>query len=67
MPTGIISAGFLEKVNEHKEQKHREAEEKEAKEREAKAKAQDGGGRTENAATIDDKKHYCPYCGHRLD
>lgn len=67
MPTGIISAGFLEKVNEHKEQKHREAEEKEAKEREAKAKAQDGGGGTENAVTIDDKKHYCPYCGHRLD
>lgn len=38
MPTGIISAGFLEKVNEKYDKEKEE-----------------------------DKKHYCPYCGHKLD
>ena len=73
MPTGIISAGFLEKVNERREKKlkEKEAEEKAAKEKDAKekddSKAHDGGSHTEKAAAADDQKHYCPYCGHRLD
>lgn len=37
VPTGIISAGFMEQI----ERKKTESE--------------------------DDKKHYCPYCGHKLD
>lgn len=44
MPTGIISAGFLEKINERQE-----------KEKQKKEKPEE------------DKKHYCPYCGHKLD
>ena len=39
MPTGIISAGFLEKINEKRKKDKPE----------------------------EDKKHYCPYCGHKLD
>ncbi len=73
MPTGIISAGFLEKVNERREKKlkEKEAEEKAAKEKDAKekddSKAHNGGSHTEKAVAADDQKHYCPYCGHRLD
>ena len=67
MPTGIISAGFLEKVNERREKKAKEAEEKETKEaKEAKADG-DGCHHTEKAASDGEQKHYCPYCGHRLD
>lgn len=40
MPTGIISAGFLEKVNEKQKKEKPEKE---------------------------DKKLYCPYCGHKLE
>lgn len=35
VPTGIISAGFIEQIDEQKE--------------------------------VEDKKQYCPYCGHKLD
>lgn len=58
MPTGIISAGFLEKVNEKKEKKLAIAEEKRKNEEKAAG---------EHPAAADDQKHYCPYCGHRLD
>ena len=61
MPTGIISAGFLEKVNERKENKAKEAKEAEEKARKAET------SKPETAVAADDKKHYCPYCGHRLD
>lgn len=37
VPTGIISAGFMEQINKTK------------------------------AESENDKKHYCPYCGHKLD
>jgi voltage-gated potassium channel len=58
MPTGIISAGFLEKVNERNEKK--KAAEEEAS---RKKSAEEKGTVTES----DDHKHYCPYCGHKLD
>ena len=61
MPTGIISAGFLEKVNERKEQKRKEAEEN------AKADREKAAVEHEGHAEISDQKHYCPYCGHKLD
>ena len=61
MPTGIISAGFLEKVNERKEQKRKEAEEN------AKADREKAVVEHEGHADISDQKHYCPYCGHKLD
>jgi len=50
MPTGIISAGFLEKIAE--------------KEKEEKDK-----GKEEPKENISEnnQKHYCPYCGHKLD
>ena len=70
MPTGIISAGFLEKVNERREKKAKdakEAEEKKAKETEEAKAEGDGCQHTEKAASDGDQKHYCPYCGHRLD
>jgi len=35
VPTGIISAGFMEQINEYKKEE-------------------------------EDKKQFCPYCGHRL-
>ncbi|MBO7461628.1 MAG: ion transporter [Bacteroidales bacterium] len=57
MPTGIISAGFLEKVNERKEKKLAENKKNDGKTEEAE----------HGAASDDDKKHFCPYCGHRLD
>ena len=57
MPTGIISAGFLEKVNERKEKKLAENKKNDEKTEEAE----------QGAASDDDKKHFCPYCGHRLD
>ena len=68
MPTGIISAGFLEKVNERKEKKakEKEAEEKAAKE-EAKANGDDCSHAENVDAPTDGQKHFCPYCGHRLD
>ncbi|MBQ3657040.1 MAG: ion transporter [Bacteroidales bacterium] len=53
MPTGIISAGFLEKISEKK----REEREKKEKEKE----------KPEGNISEDGKKHYCPYCGHKLD
>ena len=61
MPTGIISAGFLEKVNERKEQKRKEAEDNAKVDREKAAVEHEGH------AEISDQKHYCPYCGHKLD
>ena len=61
MPTGIISAGFLEKVNERKEQKHKEAEDN------AKVDREKADVEHEGHADISDQKHYCPYCGHKLD
>ena len=61
MPTGIISAGFMEKVNERKEQKRKEAEEN------AKADREKAAVEHEGHAEISDQKHYCPYCGHKLD
>ncbi len=64
MPTGIISAGFLEKVNERKEKKEKENKEREAAE---KAKENDAQNAEKAAASADGKKHFCPYCGHRLD
>ena len=65
MPTGIISAGFLEKVNERNEKKRKDAEAKtEADDKKAK---DDGSQHIEKAASTDDQKHYCPYCGHKLD
>lgn len=70
MPTGIISAGFLEKVNERREKKDKEAEEqaKEDEEKSKDAKEDDGCHHAEKAAaSTDGEKHYCPYCGHRLD
>ncbi|MBP5681881.1 MAG: ion transporter [Bacteroidales bacterium] len=57
MPTGIISAGFLEKVNERKEKKLAENKKSDGKTEEAE----------QGATSDDDKKHFCPYCGHRLD
>ncbi|MBO7440063.1 MAG: ion transporter [Bacteroidales bacterium] len=57
MPTGIISAGFLEKVNERKEKKLAENKKSDGKTEEDE----------QGAASDDDKKHFCPYCGHRLD
>jgi voltage-gated potassium channel len=61
MPTGIISAGFLEKVNERKEQKRKEAEDN------AKVDREKADVEHEGHADISDQKHYCPYCGHKLD
>ncbi|MCR5454980.1 MAG: ion transporter [Bacteroidales bacterium] len=61
MPTGIISAGFLEKVNEKKEKKNAESEEKQEHEHHLETAASDQN------ASDGDQKHYCPYCGHRLD
>lgn len=42
VPTGIISAGFMEQIERKKDDEA-------------------------NAKSDDDKKHYCPYCGHKLD
>lgn len=50
MPTGIISAGFLEKIAEKK------------KEEKDKGKEEPKENISEN-----NQKHYCPYCGHKLD
>ena len=61
MPTGIISAGFLEKVNERK----KESDEK-AKVSDKHSQSHDDND-TQKAVATDDQKHYCPYCGHRLD
>ena len=61
MPTGIISAGFLEKVNERKEQKRKEAEDN------AKVDREKADVEHEGHTEISDQKHYCPYCGHKLD
>ncbi len=58
MPTGIISAGFLEKVNERKDKKTSE---------ESKDHQKDGDKDNDDKTEESDKKHYCPYCGHKLD
>lgn len=58
MPTGIISAGFLEKVNERKDKKTSE---------ESKDHHKDGDKDNDDKTEESDKKHYCPYCGHKLD
>lgn len=61
MPTGIISAGFLEKVNEKKEKKLKEDEKiKKDEETSTQNKKNDENG-------DNDTKHFCPYCGHRID
>lgn len=52
MPTGIISAGFLEKIDEKKKKAEKEEAEKE---------------KPKEEITEENKKHYCPYCGKRLD
>jgi voltage-gated potassium channel len=63
MPTGIISAGFLEKVNEKKEKKLKEDEkEKLKKDEEASTQNKKNDENGDN-----DTKHFCPYCGHRID
>ena len=56
MPTGIISAGFLEKVNE-RQKKNKQQEEEKTKEKE------------EEKTEEKEKKHYCycPYCGHKIE
>ncbi len=56
LPTGIISAGFLEKINQ-KAEEIAEA---------AKAKHGDDHQHT-HVAHDDGQKHFCPYCGHRID
>jgi voltage-gated potassium channel len=58
IPTGIISAGFLEKGNERKDKKTSE---------ESKDHHKDGDKDNDDKTEESDKKHYCPYCGHKLD
>ncbi|MCQ2973879.1 MAG: ion transporter [Bacteroidales bacterium] len=58
LPTGLISAGFLEKINQKSKEEDKKEEELIDK-------------KSENLQDIcnhnSDNKHYCPYCGHKLD
>jgi membrane protease subunit (stomatin/prohibitin family) len=77
MPTGIISAGFLQKISEIKETQKSDNKIKDNKSTKTEDENPDtSNDETEENAnesckhdTTDDngKKHYCPYCGHRLD
>ena len=71
MPTGIISAGFLEKVNERKksEKSGDGAKDKDDEKSDdgAKDEKQECHGHEAGSDNENDKKHYCPYCGHKLD
>lgn len=65
MPTGIISAGFLEKINEKAKEKEKEKAIQEAKAEKENKASEISDEKKEKQE--EEKKHYCPYCGKRLD
>ncbi len=62
MPTGIISAGFLEKINE----KAKEKEEAKKEENEETTKEKKNSEEKKEKQEVYEK-HFCPYCGKPLD
>ncbi|MCQ2253326.1 MAG: ion transporter [Bacteroidales bacterium] len=66
MPTGIISAGFLEKINKDKELEEVEANKSDiVKNREEIEKLKQM--LAEREQELQEHKAFCPYCGHKLD
>ncbi len=67
MPTGIISAGFLEKINKDSSI----SDDKKADKSDVEANKEEIRKLKEMLAQkeqeLDEHKKYCPYCGHKLD
>jgi len=64
MPTGIISAGFLEKINhDNKDDDATKSDVEKNKEEIRKLKEL----LHEKEQELEEHKKYCPYCGHKLD